>query len=181
MAIVASQPAGVRAVPDARLRNLEYDVLLRQAFYTERAPLAVWLRRIADRVAAGVRAFADEHGTTVAGELSQPAKAVRALLSEYLEMQIAEFGDLHGEVEKALNGAAGRWQRFPPERGENGPEIPEWVAPADASEGQRRQMAATAALEDIKLRVRSGLLLADWPARKAAADLLIAWRQQCMD
>jgi hypothetical protein len=108
VAIIASQPAGVRAVPDARLRNLEYDVLLRRAFYTEQAPLAAWLHRIADRMVAGVRAFADEHGATVAGELLQPAKAVRALLSEYLEMQIDEFGDLHAEIEKALKGPPAR-------------------------------------------------------------------------
>jgi hypothetical protein len=124
MAIIASQPASVRAVPDARLRNLEYDVLLRRAFYTERAPLAAWLHRIADRVVAGVRAFADEHGTTVAGELSQPAKAVRALLSEYLEMQIAEFGDLYAEYREGAErcgrtmatlsaGARRGWSRNP--------------------------------------------------------------------
>jgi phage terminase large subunit GpA-like protein len=174
-------PSVARSVPESRLRNLEYDVVLRRAFYTERAPLAEWLHKIADAVVAGLRSFAEQYGPTVANELAQPAEAVVALLADHLEIQIAELGDLHAEVDKALNSAAARWKRFPPERGEDGPAIPPWDPPADIAEAQRRQMAAAAELEDIKLKVRAGLLLADWPARKATADLLIGWRQQCTE
>jgi hypothetical protein len=55
------------------------------------------------------------------------------------------------------------------------------VPPANFSEAQARQTAAQARLEEIKLQVRAGILLANWPARKATADLLIGWRQQCLD
>jgi phage terminase large subunit GpA-like protein len=181
MAIIASSPAAARTVPDSRLRNLEYDVLLRRAFYTERAPLAEGLRKIADAVIAGLRAFAERDGLTIAAELGQPPAALVPLLARHLAAQIVEFGNLHAEVDKALNSAAARWKRFPPERGEDGPEIPDWDPPASAVDAQRRQQAAIAALEDIKLRVRAGLLLADWPARKATADLLIAWRLQALE
>lgn len=181
MAIIASSPAVARTVPDSRLRNLEYDVLLRRAFYTERAPLAAGLHKIADAVVEGLRGFAERDGPVIAAELGQPPAALVPLLATHLTAQIDEFGDLHSEINKALNAAAGRWKRFPPERGEDGPEVPEWSPPASVFDAQRRQQAATAALEDIKLRVRSGSLLADWPARKATADLLIAWRLQCME
>jgi hypothetical protein len=182
MAKIAALPAVPRStVPESRLRNLEYDLLLRRAFYSERAPLAEGLHKIADAVIAGLRAFAERDGPAIAEELEQPPAALMPLLATHLAAQIVEFGDLHGEVDKALNTAAARWKRFPPERGEDGPEIPEWDPPANAFEAQRRQQAATGALEDIKLKVRAGLLLADWPARKATADLLIAWRLQCLE
>ena len=167
-------------MPDSRLRNLEYDVMLRQAFYAERAPLAACLNKIADAVVAGLQSFAEQYGPAVAAALGQPA-AVAALLADHLDVQIAEFGDLHAEVDKALNSAAARWKRFPPERRENSPEVPVWDPPADIADALRRQKAATATLEDIKLKVRAGMLLADWPARKATADLLIAGRLQCME
>jgi hypothetical protein len=59
-------------VPDSRLRNLEYDVLLRRAFYTERAPLAAGLHKIADAVIAGLQSFAERDGPAIAAELGQP-------------------------------------------------------------------------------------------------------------
>jgi hypothetical protein len=178
---IGQPSAGARQVPDSRLRNLEYDVMLRQAFYAERAPLAAWLNKIADAVVAGLQSFAEQYGPAVAAALGQPAAAVTALLADHLDVQIAEFGYLHADVDKALNSAAARWKRFPPERGENGPEVLVWDPPADIADALRRQKAATATLEYIKLKVRAGMLLADWPARKATADLLIAWRLQCME
>ena len=126
MAIIASSPAVARTVPDSRLRNLEYDVLLRRAFYTERAPLAAGLHKIADAVVEGLRGFAERDGPVIAAELGQPPAALVPLLATHLTAQIDEFGDLHSEINKALNAAAGRWKRFPPERGEDGPEVPEW-------------------------------------------------------
>jgi hypothetical protein len=46
---------------------------------------------------------------------------------------------------------------------------------------RRARRRAQARLEEIKLKVRAGILLTNWPARKATADLLIGWRQQCLD
>jgi phage terminase large subunit GpA-like protein len=178
---VASLLAPRRAPDGNRLRNLEYDVLLRRTFYTERAPLAEWLHQTADAVIEGLRSFAEQYGPAVAEGLQKPRVTVAALLGSHIAAQIVELGDLHLEIDKALNSAAARWKRFPPERGENGPEAPQWVPPADYAEAQRRQLAATAALEEIKLQVRSGALLADWPACKATADLLIAWRLTCLE
>ena len=174
-------PAVGSPAPDSRLRNLEYDVMLRRAFYRERAPLAEWLRQVADAVLTGLHRFAERYGAAVATELALSAADMVAVLAVHLEVQISEFGDLHVEIDKALNSAAGRWKRFPPERGEDGPEVPSWNPPEDISEAHRRQREATAALEDIKLKVRSGELLADWPARKAVGDLLLGWRQQCLE
>jgi hypothetical protein len=124
---------------------------------TPNAPLAEGLRKIADSVIAGLRAFAERDGPAIAAELAQPPAALVPLLARHLAAQIVEFGDLHAEVEKALSSAAARWKRFPPERGEHGPEIPDWDPPATALEAQRRQQAATAALEDIKPDFNSGL------------------------
>jgi hypothetical protein len=67
-------PSVAGSVPESRLRNLEYDVMLRRAFYTERAPLAEWLHKIADAVVTGLRSFAEQYGPTVANELAQPAE-----------------------------------------------------------------------------------------------------------
>jgi hypothetical protein len=162
---IASSPAVPwLPVPASRLRNLEYDLLLRRAFYTDRAPLAAGLHKIAsDRGFARLRraGWAGDRGRAAAADGGADAVA--------------------GESSGGANRRVRRWKRFSPERGEDGPEIPEWAPPANAFEAQRRQQAATGALEDIKLKVRAGLLLADWPARKATADLLIAWRLQCLE
>jgi hypothetical protein len=52
-----------QALPDpvgGKLRNLEYDVMLHREFYTERAPLAEWLHKIANAVVTGVRSVRAE-------------------------------------------------------------------------------------------------------------------------
>jgi hypothetical protein len=66
-----------------------------------------------------------------------------SLLFDHLKVQIAELGNLHAEIDKALDGAAGSWKRFPTERGDNGPIHPALAAtrrysrstpPADGSD-----------------------------------------------
>jgi hypothetical protein len=49
------------------------------------------------------------------------------------------------------------------------------------AECERRRAKATAEIETMKVNVRRGLLLADWPARHAANSLTIDWRQNCME
>lgn len=166
---------------EGRLRNLEYDVLLRAAFYVPREAVEPPLHRLADAVVSALRQFPKRYGRGIAQDLGRAARQVTPRLRREIATHLAELGDLHAEVTKALDSAASRWQRFPPERAADGPPLPEWQAPENTEEERERVRVAKVRLEDIKAKVRGGVLLAQWPARSAIGNLVLGWRTHCFD
>jgi hypothetical protein len=164
----------------ARLRNLEYDVLVRRWFYIERAPVAGWLHKTADLILTELRAFPEERVVEFLCIGQSPEQFV-PILRRHMGQHIEDMGDQHAAIEKALDQAAARWRGHRPEPDRDGPKVPPWDPPATLAEARSRHAAAVGELEDMKLRVRIGELMADWPARKAVGDLLIGWQQQCME
>src|SRR5215469_7694528 len=73
-------PKNRSPVADGRLRNLEYDVQLREAFYVAREPLAAALHQLADALCARLGEFVCQHGPAIATELRQPQRILTPLL-----------------------------------------------------------------------------------------------------
>ena len=171
----ALSPAARLDAAGAKLRGLEYDVVVRRSYYCERELAARWLHRLADEYLRELTAFPGELYAALLS-FGRP-DGFLPIVCKHLAEHIAEGGDPHAAVETALDGAAARWRGHRPElQGREAPKVPAWVPPRTIREAQRRHAAATAAIEDMKIKVRSGELLADWPARLAVGDLVLAWR-----
>jgi hypothetical protein len=68
----------------------------------------VTLRLLADAITTRLQAFAGRHGRPIAARLGRPAALTTSLLRAEIAAHLRELGDLHAEVDKALDGAAGR-------------------------------------------------------------------------
>jgi hypothetical protein len=113
--------------------------------------------------------------------VEEERKAFAGFLREAMARHIREvFGDIHGDIERALDKAGTQWRGHRPEP-RKGVELPPWVAPHTLAQAERRRAKATTELEAMKIAVRRGQLLAEWPARTVCGGLVIEWRQQCME
>src|SRR5262249_44275315 len=150
---------------EARLRGLEYELLLRRELFHDRVPIEADLRQIATVIKAGLAAFATRYGSQIAAELDLPAGRVAPLLQPVFGGFPAGPGNMDAQIVEALDKAAAHWRRSPPERGKHGPGIPPWQPPQNLAEAQERERRAKAQLETLKLRIRGGELLADQEIR----------------
>jgi len=172
---------GPPPLPEAKLRNLELDVALREAYYVSREKIEPPLHAIAEAVSVGLRDFPKRFGRTIAAALGRSQQQVTPRLRAQIVTHLRELGDLHTEIKAALDTAATRWRRFPPQRDPNDPPLPDWVKPESKEESDARASRARSRLEEIRTEVQTGLLLAQWPARAAAGNVLIGWRSHCLE
>ena len=179
----------------ARLERQEFEVATWQAFYVERAPLSAWLHAHADCLLAALREFPgddvvlgegpDAHTVpryvpllwAVESEHAAFATAVRAAMAEHID----SMGDVHRSIERALDYAGADWRGYRPEARKGMTHDSSWLDPATMAQVERRRAAASAAMERMKVAVRSGELLAARPAERAVGRLVIGWRQSVIE
>src|SRR5215471_12274058 len=112
-------PPPVTPLAEARLRGLEYELLLRRELFHDRVPIEADLRQIATVIKAGLAAFATRYGSQIAAELDLPADRLAPLLQRVFDVFLAELGNMDAQIVEALDKAAAHWRRFPPERGKH--------------------------------------------------------------
>jgi hypothetical protein len=176
----AKLPEARLQAASARLATLEFEVEVRCGFYVPRESLALWLHRVADTLLLALRAFPAPWAVPVLWEVEEEREAFATALREAMARHLEDMGDLHAAIERALDEAGTSWRGHRPEP-RKGVGIPAWKPPATIAQAEHRRAAATTTLETMKVEVRRGLLLAEWPAQKAGNGLIIGWRQQCME
>jgi hypothetical protein len=176
----AKLPEARLQAASARLATLEFEVEVRREFYVPRDLLALRLHRIADALLLALQAFPEPWAVPLLWEVEAEREAFAAALREAMARHLEDMGDLHTAIERALDEAGTSWRGHRPEP-RKGVAIPAWIPPTTIAQAERRRAAAATTLETIKLEVRRGLRLAEWPARKAGNGLIIGWRQQCME
>jgi len=176
----AKLPEARLQAASARLATLEFEVEVRRGFYVPREPLALWLHRIADALQGALRAFPEPWTVPLLWPVEEEREAFAVILREAMARQLEDMGDLHAAIERALDTAGTEWRGHRPEP-RKGVELPKWKPPTTMTEVERRRAMATMELEAMKVAVRRGQLLADWPARHAVNGLIIEWQQQCME
>lgn len=164
----------------ARLATLEFEVEVRRGFYVPRELLALRLHRVANALLLALRAFPEPWAVPLLWEIEEEREAFATALREAMARHLEDMGNLHDAIERALDEAGTSWRGHRPEP-RKGVSIPAWKPPATIAQAERRRAAATTTLETMKVEVRRGLLLAEWPARKAGNSLIIGWQQQCME
>jgi hypothetical protein len=173
-----SAPLAERA---ASLMSREYDLMLARANSVDRAQLAGKLYSEAQEWERLMRSFPTDCGAGIAALLGLPASAlvpyVEAAMTTFLRLR----GDQHQVVDAALDQAAARWHQFPAHKMEKPPSPPPFEMPATLAAAQTRYAYARGELARIRMRLRCGELLAQWPARAAAEGLRIGWIQAAQD
>jgi hypothetical protein len=174
-------PSETLTLENARLRTLEYEVLTRRAFYHEREQVAGFLHGSCDRILAGLQSFTQTYGPEMAKELGVATDPLLPRLQAAIDQFLSDITATHEVIDRALDGAAARWRRFPPDLpAGRRPPLPAFDPPLDLASCRNRMRAARNAMEEIRVRVRAGLLLADWPTQKAVGDIVIGVQQACI-
>ena len=166
---------------NAKLATLEFEIAVRRDFYVPRDVLASRLHRQADALLAALKAFPESWALTLLWPVEAERERFVVLLREAMARHVSEtLADIHAAIERALDTAGTQWRGARPEP-RKGVELPKWTPPTTMAEAERRRAKATTELETMKVAVRRGLLLADWPARHAYSGLIIEWRDHCME
>jgi hypothetical protein len=94
---------------------------------------------------------------------------------------LARLGDQHQRVEQVIEKVQAQWVDFPLRRVQRPPAIPEFVAATSHPEARARLAAVRGDLVEIKMRFRSGELVARAAATFAANDLRVKWTTELGD
>jgi hypothetical protein len=148
----------------ARVRLLEYDVKLREAFYLERAEIRHSMQDPITRLLALLRAFVPGQGAAIAAEAGVDPARLLPELQAAIDSLIVDVRARLPEIETVLNRVAEEWSRFPPKLPAEQRPAEAFMPPADLLACRSRSRHARAALDHLKAEVRTGTRL----ARKSA-------------
>jgi hypothetical protein len=176
----AKLPEARLQAASARLATLEFEVEIRRGCYVPRELLALRLHCVADALLLALRTFPEPWAVPLLWEVEKERETFATALRGAMTRHLEDMGDLHAAIEEALDKAGTSWRGARPEPRKD-VELPKWTPPTTMAEAERRRARATTELETMKVAVRRGLLLADWPARHAYSGLIIEWRDHCME
>jgi hypothetical protein len=168
-------------VANAKLQSLEFEVEVRRKYYERRAPLALSLHIYADTLLDELRRFPSAAELVILSPDAEEREAFGVVLRDAIERHVDEvLGDVHERIERELDQAGTRWRGHRPEPAKD-MQVPPFMPASTLADAERRRADAVTGLEQIKVAVRRGRLLAKWPAKNAAGGLMIDWRQQCLE
>jgi hypothetical protein len=171
-ATTASTLAGLNATLHGRL----YDFCLWQANTCGLGRVRAELHDDADYWLRRAQALPAEVGCHIALLLGvspvQQVTEIDAAMTAYL----ARVGDQHQRVEDTIAKIQASWIDHPIRRVQRPPQIPEFAPPATVEEARARLAMARGDLVAVRMKFRSGELLATAAVRFAVGDLRIRWR-----